>query len=383
MRFSLLSIGLLAILSPLTAAWSKEGNIIPLLLPVRSSRHLATALDLLNTGQHADFDTPPDREIFRIRDEINAHEGGPGKTFYDILGISSSASLEEVTKAYRKLTRSLHPDKVKQNLRAERAKAEKSKSKDKKKPGVHVAKAPTASELKTAVKKASEAQARLSLIANILRGAERDRYDHFLANGFPVWKGTGYYYNRYRPGLGTVMAGILIVGGGGFHYLALYMSWKRHREFLQRYITYARNTAWGDNLGIPSVASSGAGGAASRWRPMTASSDEDDSSDSDDRPQQPMNRREKRQMEREKLKGAKKAGGKKAKKAKAPVVEDVPAGPTGAKKRVVAENGKVLIVDSLGEVWLEEQDEDGNVQEFLLDVSCPRLPGYISPFPSM
>ncbi len=44
-------------------------------------------------------------------------------------------------------------------------------------------------------------------------------------------------------------------------------------------------------------------------------------------------------------------------------------GPTGSKKRVVAENGKVLVVDSLGDVYLEQQDEDGNTAEYLLDVS--------------
>ena len=43
-------------------------------------------------------------------------------------------------------------------------------------------------------------------------------------------------------------------------------------------------------------------------------------------------------------------------------------GPQGAKKRVVAENGKVLVVDSRGDVYLEQEDEDGNSAEFLLDV---------------
>ena len=33
----------------------------------------------------------------------------------------------------------------------------------------------------------------------------------------------------------------------------------------------------------------------------------------------------------------------------------------------MAENGKVLIVDSVGNVFLEEEDEDGVTQEFLLD----------------
>lgn len=42
--------------------------------------------------------------------------------------------------------------------------------------------------------------------------------------------------------------------------------------------------------------------------------------------------------------------------------------PTGVRKRVMAENGKVLIVDSVGNVYLEQEDEDGVTQEFLLDV---------------
>ena len=44
-------------------------------------------------------------------------------------------------------------------------------------------------------------------------------------------------------------------------------------------------------------------------------------------------------------------------------------GPQGAKKRVVAENGKVLIVDTVGNVYLEEETEEGETHEYLLDVS--------------
>merc|ERR1712000_466706 len=66
MKVSYLSIGLLALFSPLTAAWSKE-----------------------------------DREIFRIRDEIAAHETDSSATFYDILGIKPAASIDDITKAYR------------------------------------------------------------------------------------------------------------------------------------------------------------------------------------------------------------------------------------------------------------------------------------------
>lgn len=28
-------------------------------------------------------------------------------------------------------------------------------------------------------------------------------YDFFYKNGVPKWRGTGYYYSRFRPGLGV------------------------------------------------------------------------------------------------------------------------------------------------------------------------------------
>ncbi|KAI0385740.1 hypothetical protein F5Y04DRAFT_244550 [Hypomontagnella monticulosa] len=337
MRFSILSLGLLAILTPLTSAWTKE-----------------------------------DREIFRLRDELAQHEG-PEVTFYDFLGVTSRATQDEINKAYRKKSRALHPDKVKQQLTAERQKQAKSKSKSKKKPGVTVTKPPTPSEIKAAVKAAGDRQARLSIVAGILRGSGRARYDHFMANGFPVWKGTEYYYSRYRPGLGTVLVGVFLLGGGGFHYIALYMGWKRQREFVERYIKFARQAAWGDNLGIPGVDGAGARTATPPPPPPAA---EDDPQG----PPMPMNRKQRRMQERETRKESAKEGRRQprgrgrpgvvqqqASGSATPVPTAQGSGPTGAKKRVVAENGKVLVVDSLGDVYLEQEDADGNVAEFLLD----------------
>ncbi|CAM1506545.1 Fc.00g061860.m01.CDS01 [Cosmosporella sp. VM-42] len=323
MKISYLSIGLLALVSPLTAAWSKE-----------------------------------DREIFRIRDEIAAHETNPGATFYDILGITPSASQDDITKAYRKRSRSLHPDKVKQKLRADRAKDKKNSKKTG--AGVHISKPPTSSEIKAAVKKASDDQARLSIITNILRGSGRERYDYFLSNGFPLWKGTDYYYNRYRPGLGTVLIGLFLVVGGGVHYYVLFMSYKRQREFVERYIKFARDAAWGGGLGIPGV------DAAPAPAPAPVVDDDDEG------PPQPVNRRQRRMYERATRKEEGKPKPKQARKAKSSETSSRdastgPDGPSGARKRVVAENGKILVVDSLGDVYLEEEDEDGNVNEFLLD----------------
>ncbi|KAI1813386.1 hypothetical protein GGS20DRAFT_553670 [Poronia punctata] len=347
MKFSTLAIGLVALLTPLSAAWSKE-----------------------------------DREIFRVRDELAAHEG-PDVTFYDFLGVSASATQDEINKAYKRKSKALHPDKVRQQLMAEQTKQNKAK-------GTKVTKQPSQSQLKAAIKKAGERQARLGIVTNVLRGSGRDRYDHFLKNGFPTWKGTEYYYSRYRPGLGTVLVGCLLVGGGGFHYLAMYMIWKRQREFVERYIKFARNAAWGDNMGIPGVDV----GTATPPPPPPPPAAADD-----EQPAMAMNRKQRRMQEKESRKEAAKEGKRSSRtrgRASAQAsgsATPVPRsqsddGPTGSKKRVVAQNGKILVVDSLGDVYLEQEDSDGNVQEFLLDpnevppptfkdTALYKLPGFV------
>ncbi len=249
----------------------------------------------------------------------------------------------------------MHPDKVKQQFIADKSTG-KGKAKGKK-PGLTVSKGPSQSEIKATTKAASDRFARLGIVTNILRGPGRERYDHFLANGFPKWKGTGYYYARFRPGLGSVLAGLFIFVGGGGHWLALYMSWKRQQEFVGRYIKFARHAAWGENLGIPGV-----GGTATP--PVSAGDDEDPMV-------QPVNRRQRRMQEKEAKKD--KAGKKLKKAAKASPPATPPVGATGPRKRVVAENGKILVVDSVGNVYLEQQDENGQVEEFLLDVCTQSL----------
>ncbi|KAL8731362.1 MAG: hypothetical protein Q9166_003454 [cf. Caloplaca sp. 2 TL-2023] len=278
----------------------------------------------------------------------------------DYLGIKASASQDEINKAYRKRSKAMHPDKAKQAFIASRAKPPPKKSDQKgKKPGVHVSQPPSDKEIRDAVKKASERYARLGVIAEILKGEGRAHYDHFLANGFPRWRGTGYYYARFRPGLSSVLVGLFIMGGGLAHYGALYVSWKRQKEFVERYVRHARKAAWGNDSGLGGIP--GIDGVATSTRPVSMQ-DEDGIV---------LNRRQKRQQERENRKEEKgpksKAKGARPSRTSTPT-EAVSAGePQGPRKKVQAENGKTLIVDSLGNVFLEEEDKDGEKQEYLLD----------------
>lgn len=304
--------------------------------------------------------SPADHEIFRLHDEITSTEGAD-TTFYDFLGVKSSASQDDISKAYRKKSRLIHPDKAKQSFIASRAQTTSKPGDKKKKPSLHVAKPPSESEIQAHVKKASERFARLGVIVKILKGEGRERYDYFLGNGFPKWRGTGYYYARFRPGLGTVLVGLFVLAGGGGHYVALYVSWKRRREFVDRYVRHARKAAWGDEAGIKGIP--GIDGPAPA---PAATTGQDDGSGG-----QALNRRQKRMQEKESKKDSKKSKGFAKTSGTSTPLEaaevDRSAGPQGARKKVQAENGKVMIVDSVGNVYLEQQDEDGNTGEYLLD----------------
>ena len=165
--------------------------------------------------------TKEDHEIFRLKDEVQANEGS-NTTFYSFMGLKENANQKEINDAYKKLSRSLHPDKARSKWLASYNVPKKPNTKSGAKPTVHVQKdkKPSQSEINRFTKEASARFQRLSLVANVLRGPERDRYDHFLLNGFPAWRGTGYYYQRFRPGLGTVLAGLFVFVGGGVHYAA-------------------------------------------------------------------------------------------------------------------------------------------------------------------
>lgn len=302
--------------------------------------------------------TKEDHEIFRLRDDIISHEG-PDTTFYSFVGLQPGASSDAIEKAYRKRSRQLHPDKAVQAAIAARSLPKKSTSN---KHGVTVTKAASAKEKAQITKEVTERYARLSVVGSILRGPSRQRYDHFLRNGFPRWRGSGYYYERFRPGLVSVLLGLLVTFGGAVHYGAMYISAKRQREFVQRYISHARRTAWGNESGVPGI-NEGLSGSSYAPPPEEMNN-----------AALPINRRQKRMQDKDNRKNNDAAKSTRilriAKKQEiSPPVDAEPiAGPQGAKKKVIAENGKVLIVDSTGQVFLQESTQEGQAHEYLLDV---------------
>ncbi|WWD21120.1 hypothetical protein CI109_105601 [Kwoniella shandongensis] len=173
------------------------------------------------------------KEDYEIFDLVSALETAEGKgvDFYNHIGVEPSASTSEITKAYRKKSLALHPDKN---------------------PGV---------------KNIQERFARLGVIAQILRSPEgRERYNFFHKNGVPRWRGTGYYYSRYRPTLSHTLM-FLVLLTSGLHYLVLNLNYRKHQRRIEYFINSARSqagvlSASGSSINVNGLA--GAGGARRR-----------------------------------------------------------------------------------------------------------------------
>lgn len=141
----------------------------------------------VNAWEEKDF------EIFDAHDAIIKLRG-PEATFYNVLEVEPNASLDTLNKAYRKISLKLHPD-------------------------------------KTTDKKDRELYTQINIIIDILRDSNsRKRYDYFLKVGVPKWRGTGYYYSRYKPSI--KFAGIAIVVG--ICVMQIILSWTNYYTKLYR-----------------------------------------------------------------------------------------------------------------------------------------------------
>ncbi|OBZ70395.1 putative J domain-containing protein C2E1P5.03 [Grifola frondosa] len=172
-----------------------------------------------------------DHEIFDLVSAIEAAEG-KGTTFYSWLDVPASASTAQIAKAYRKKSIQLQCVDITILNVASALLTFLANSPDKNK----------------GVKNAHERFARLGVVSAILRKPEsRKRYDFFYKNGVPKWRGTGYYYSRFRPGLGTVLVFLTLVSSV-LQYQVQRLNYRRDLKRIEWIIDQARSAAWGSKM---------------------------------------------------------------------------------------------------------------------------------------
>jgi DnaJ family protein C protein 1 len=80
----------------------------------------------------------------------------------------------------------------------------------------------------------------LGKVVAILRdGHKRERYNFFYKNGVPRWRGTGYYYSRWRPGFFTVVAALCVLAGG-LQYLVAWVNYHQEKKRIRQFVMDAR-----------------------------------------------------------------------------------------------------------------------------------------------
>lgn len=179
-----------------------------------------------------------DREIFHLNEQIRGDaELGPATTFYSWLEIPKRSTQAEITKAYKQLSRRIHPDKV----TAMRDRAYKAQLKEQ---GATKVKPQTAADRRHDYKLATDRFARLGLVYKILSDATaRERYDFFLDHGFPKLKGADYFYSRYRPGVLFVAVFLYLLVGVG-QLVSQKVTASQQRRYMTAIITDAKALAW-------------------------------------------------------------------------------------------------------------------------------------------
>ncbi|GAB5588487.1 hypothetical protein Unana1_03387 [Umbelopsis nana] len=144
-----------------------------------------------------------DYEIFDLVDELEKIEGKE-VDFYSWLNVEPSATEKQINRAFKKLSLQLHPDKNKGDV------------------------------------KQRDRFARLGKVVAILRdGHKRERYNFFYKNGVPRWRGTGYYYSRWRPGFFTVVAALCVLAGG-LQYLVAWVNYHQEKKRIRQFVMDAR-----------------------------------------------------------------------------------------------------------------------------------------------
>ncbi|TPX56283.1 hypothetical protein PhCBS80983_g04657 [Powellomyces hirtus] len=138
-----------------------------------------------------------DYNIFDLNDALKAATAGRSGgnkdvDFYSVFDVARTATSGEIQKAYRHISRALHPD-------------------------------------KNPEEKAHALYTVLTSIVTLLKDPEqRERYDGHLRNGIPTWRGAGYFYNHYKPGIPDIIL-ILIVATSFVQYVSGWLIYMRRR----------------------------------------------------------------------------------------------------------------------------------------------------------
>lgn len=75
----------------------------------------------------------------------------------------------------------------------------------------------------------------LTSISTILKDpVSRTIYDAHLQKGIPVWRGTGYYYAKFKPGLGFVSVFLLLVASFVQYVSAWLIWWRNSRQLAEQ-----------------------------------------------------------------------------------------------------------------------------------------------------
>ncbi|KAG5362135.1 DnaJ-like protein subfamily B member 11 [Yarrowia sp. C11] len=143
-----------------------------------------------------------DREIFdlhlAVQKDLNPDNSKP-VSFYQWLDTERKASVDDVTKSYRKLSRQLHPDKNRK------------------------------------VAGATDRFTRLGLVYKILINKDlRKRYDFYLKNGFPREGENGeFVFKRFKPGVGFALFVLYFLIGLG-SYVVKYLNARKIKSTIER-----------------------------------------------------------------------------------------------------------------------------------------------------
>lgn len=119
-----------------------------------------------------------DLEIFELQHKLNAVSDSD-VDFYSFIKVENGprASFDEINRAYKKISRDLHPDKLTRKIKG------------------------TGKDYQREVSQINKRYEMVTLIGAILRSSKKERYDFYLKRGFPQYVNGKYTLPIFKPTL--------------------------------------------------------------------------------------------------------------------------------------------------------------------------------------